>query len=918
MDSPSLNINNIVPSIPTYTIKDQSELQKINLVQQFAQKVEWNFKEFSNFTLSQCILKRLTDLTRAEASPKQIKSYLIAIISLFEAEVIKDLALNQCFKILPTGNNLNDIRVIFLICKNLQTDKTLQQIVTYANGEMQIAQPLTLQDWPKLIEIHLKSFNAFQNFFNDFLEQLKISTSNVIEFRCQRELNLSSVKRKSIALKNKFEDWTEKDFCQVPGDELSFSFMKQTAYFLKIVDLNQMSLKKILRKWESINRGKSPEKYIHLINELNVFFQKYNLIMNKLDGLFLKLFQIKVAYPFPGSLYEEIDERKKFLDIESLAFVKLQSRLAITCTSDDEQTLNLKNMNLEEWLQLVESKGKEFLENLLEALGPIEYKKYFFIYKQTIIHYNKLMKKLMTCQLLGQELIQIYVKDYEKLKKTADFLNFSLISDGDYHDIRVYRRKTGRSSTAFVLEEQVEEKEKEHVDKVVLSAGKVPDTLNEEIRDIIKGIKAENVDLAIFSKIGALQSQILQQIHLTKFEHLTNLDYYVQMRFQTSLKEAGDHLFLAGCGVEILFQALAKANFADIQMIYLSILMDWACQAEQIASPFYIQSQHDLPLSHSLTHLYQEAGLWQALPLHLKEYLEELNNGLLLSRYPIQTNSNSSQIEEWISFWERINRTGELKASLAFAAEVKTFIKHISKHQQLASELLSFIAKQKYRVEITPVLESELQILYSHALISVTDSEPSLPAMKLELTLKRCKELNLSENPQSISYLQEAQGHIRRLISSCRMNASIHEKHLQPWFARNTLMGAQLIYELLYKLHCSLDPENIGLFEHLHSFNALEKLIKQKMQGPQPELNVSFGVHYPHLKLSLAQSRIIKRFVMWVEKSKDFWSDTKISLIQQDFEVFLEQVIEGVNPLLLAIENDLQLQEYESGDRVVS
>ena len=943
MELPALHA--LDASIPTYRV--EREATQIQLVKLLLKKVDWDFTEFANFTLGQYILRRLTDLA-SHSSPKQSKSYLIAIKSLFKKKEIKDLRMQQCFKCLPAEQGSHtEMQVIFSICKAWQIDKTLQQMATYDSGEMQIAQPLTLQDLPKLIDIHVQSFNTFQTFFEKyFLNDLKQLIHTTLVYRCSLDkINTKTKRKKCQSDRTKITDWTEKEFCKVDADKTVYAFLREAAYLVKIFDNKQQGLIEILSQLELASQSGNTENYIALVNRLALFFQRYNsqFLRIKLDRIYKRLYQLKFVAPFPPSLlYEGSDEeiRKKTLQSEERVFRRMLISLQADVQSieghdvEEHEKEGVISEIVAEKMEERELESQKQLEKLRRKTKNADYRQMQMHFKTINIVYNRLIKKLIVCQDLGLSLTQAYSNDYERVKVTSNILNHSEkeIFYSDYYDIQAYRKNPShKTSAAFVLAEEAEEPELvegegiEPLEETISVALNRSDSLNQEICKLIQGVKPELSELSIFSKIGAIQSQLVQQIPLTKPQQWSTLDYYIQMRFKTSLKEAGDHFFLAACGVELLFQTLAKANFADIQTIYLSILMDLACQAEQIACPFYIQSHCDLPPSHHLIHLYQGTDLWQDLPLHLKDYLKEIGNGLLLSRYPIQirTDSSSSQALDWISFWEGMNQkqSSELTITPEFTKKLQDFLEYINKQQQLARELFLFVAQQKNMpdTEASLLLEGELQALYSNfndLIISAANAsskkQPVNPIFKLNQALIRCNSLTESiKNTQTIYYLQEAQGHIHRLITSCRMNASINDKHLQPWFARNTLMGAQLIYELLYKSHCSLYPENIGLFEHLHSFHALQRLIEQKTKELPQELNVSFGVHYPHLKLHLDQTRIIKRFVMWVEKSKDFWSDTKVTLIQKDFEVFLEQMIEGINPRLLAIEKDSQRKEEE-------
>ena len=896
-------------------------------------KVDWDFKEFANFTLGQYILRRLTDLV-SHASPKQSKSYLIAIKSLFKLKEIKDLKIQQCFKYLPTEQkDCTEMQVIFAICKAWQIDKTLQQIVTYDSGAMQIAQPLTLQDLPKLIDTHVQSFNAFQTFFDQyFLNDLKQVIANSLEYRCSTErLIAKKTHMKCKPDRMKISEWTEEEYCVVKTDKPVYCFLREATYLLKLFDKKQQGLIEILKKMELANRSGNTENYIALVNRLILFVQEYHsqILRSKLDRIFSLMFQVKNTLAFPPSLLYEgsnAEVRKKTLQSEERVFRRLILSMNVEGKSIDDQEESFKDELVATVIDQRESTGQQALQELKKQLKSADYPQTFKVIQLASLHYNKLIEKLITCQDLGLSLTQAYLNDYERVKATSDILNQVEQETfySDYYDIQAYRKKpTPKPAAAFFVAEEVEEPELgERIEQETVS-GLLNHSvsLNQEMRELIQAIKPELSELSIFSKIGAIQSQLVQQIPLTRPPQWSTLDYYIQARFNTSLKEAGDHCFLAACGVELLFQALAKANFADIQMIYLSILMDLTCQAEQIACPFYIQSHCDLPPSHNLIHLYRGAGLWQELPSHLKDYLKEIGNGLLLSRYPVQirTDSPASQTLDWINFWENNQKqASELKVTSEFSKEIENFLKHIDKQQQLARELFLFVVQQKEvpNHETCLLLEDALQTLYSNFSDLIVPSaassyhEQSSPSLQLDCALINCNKLtNSIKNPQTIYYLQEAQGHIHRLNTACKMNAHIQDKHLQPWFARHTLMGAQLIYELLYKSQCSLYPENTGLFEHLHSFKALGDLIEQKTQKLPQELNVSFGVHYPHLKLHLDQTHIIKRFVMWVDRSKDFWSDTKVNLIQKDFEAFLEQIIEGLNPCLLAIEKDSQCKE---------
>lgn len=336
--------------------------------------------------------------------------------------------------------------------------------------------------------------------------------------------------------------------------------------------------------------------------------------------------------------------------------------------------------------------------------------------------------------------------------------------------------------------------------------------------------------------------------------------------------EVKDHIFLAGCGLEIGHQVLKTGHLEGLGVIFPMLLLDWHSQIEQLLSIEYVKKYGELATSHSLVELSQLCEKWKKLPVDLQKHMQGINYGLIWSRYP-SSSLNYYQRSEMPSGLKCLKLSQQLLKKIAkgeftlnpeWMVKIESLFKDMIKaHCYTIEVMLHFLngSNTQPRIQLIRNMMTSLQaapielnLLQNRQTFSnqMKHSSKRDVLEPLFRSIANIEEKQIRMN-HSIFPLKDAHQHLRRLCIAFRMINQPLPPHLEAWYSRN-LMNVQWIFEGLYVSQCL--SYDLG-FILGHDFKVFREIITDykailgiyesdvDLHKKIKEYNFSKVIHYP-------------------------------------------------------------------------
>lgn len=520
-----------------------------------------------------------------------------------------------------------------------------------------------------------------------------------------------------------------------------------------------------------------------------------------------------------------------------------------------------------------------------------------------------LKKRLKFCRIAGKGLIDSYYHELKELRKT-------LSSNIDIHEedfwwllsVDDHQEEKCTDANRHFLEEKNPSLPKKNLETTpsnpLIPYSKIDEDEKKEkkhdmffpsitcgwIHQVVEKIKcADNSkDLKWLSEVGALMDHIIKKTPL-KVDHqlYTNLEPYDQMRLKYTSDEAGDHAFLATCGVELFIKAILEQRLLDLGVIVPQLIIDLHIQLESLLDVDFLNSQKFMPHFHYLVDLSDYTEMKQHLNENLREHLSSLNYGLLWARCPktfaekLEKPPETLQILNFsILILEKIKRS-DACIDASFIEQLHSLLEFVLKKQATSLEFILIYSKLKTtHLEELAFLEAlqdqqvkKLKIIQQkaskalHALLGKkfsafqTKTLPLSTAKLLESSEKLQHIIEINEeisiklsNP--ILPLKESLSYLLRLSAAIPMFQNYPDSHLTAWHFRNLLMF-QWLFEYFYRSQCT--AREIDFDQRNHYFNQFYESLSQQQHLDKefPKTNAKFhqelkhfnygkGAHYHH------------------------------------------------------------------------
>lgn len=324
-------------------------------------------------------------------------------------------------------------------------------------------------------------------------------------------------------------------------------------------------------------------------------------------------------------------------------------------------------------------------------------------------------------------------------------------------------------------------------------------------------------------------------------------------------KEAISHIFMASCGIRESLTRLAKGDWASVLSTFPMVMLDLHIILEQQVNGMIVENDGELPVTHSLKKLYQDAGLWQKLTAEEQQHIQQFNQALIWSRYPVSSFSKCeiSNIPEALKQFTDIidiakgecglgaKRTLENKQERAkqlvsyvlqsYYMTLKLFIEHQTNvNLKIKNDLLSLVELYNPNGIVAKKLESEL--------ISISTSKEQPFELSQDVKAKLNKlitaKTNLPLTDDRVALfgtLGDMEQHLIRLAVSIKNANENTIPHMRSWHTRN-MMNIQWIIEQLYIAKLAVKNHEVL---YLHDFKVLQSLIGPYLATQKTSTDVS-------------------------------------------------------------------------------
>lgn len=348
-----------------------------------------------------------------------------------------------------------------------------------------------------------------------------------------------------------------------------------------------------------------------------------------------------------------------------------------------------------------------------------------------------------------------------------------------------------------------------------------------------------------FATSQVVENNILMEKHLIEFiQEATQAGIKSKVSQDRFLLESSDHFFMAGCGFEMFAKLLYKGELQHIGALYPAMLMDWHVQIEQaLTSKYHQDNKGPIPASHSLKELAAVGNV--KLSNELMKFLEDIDQGLLWSRYPFSSIEKYENKHKplptglaWLKFSQQL-----LEGQKADAEELKNFVKFVVNAHSLS---LQFERQYKH-THFPSILLKHFQpngTIESTLLAQTTNNAVRYPTNTIKDALDLMNKVGSSV---LTSALKDCQHHLQRLESGFNLSKELNDPHFTAWHNRNCT-SIQWAIESLYVVKYFNEAKELL---YLHDFSLFQQLLSKENGSNHDALlkfNYGIGAHYPRRK----------------------------------------------------------------------
>lgn len=452
------------------------------------------------------------------------------------------------------------------------------------------------------------------------------------------------------------------------------------------------------------------------------------------------------------------------------------------------------------------------------------------------------------------------------------------------------KKSEGEEKAQYASIKEEEGKQEEEV-KIATESIPLPSTSYLERQEQVFESLIETAQASLLKQESYLKLDVPQSLfshfarcvetQLEKEDHQIALSSHLEPFFLRDLKlhqqEMRDHLFMAACGMELFVQAILETDFEALPAILTNLVLDFHVVVEQGDKAKLILQAQERYGSHHLVGLSQHLGDWSSLGTKSKQFREDLDLGLIWSRYPKTSlryhESDQSAappilllMNEIQDFVNELQKNKIKKFDNVFLNRLQTVIQTIfGLYDQHCCDLIQrsgqgalkkeiFERYQQTMIQLRDYLIGHLQIAHVRVEEKIkTDESPFKPVLglleKFSVSLDTFAAVLSTSGKELIGDpiipLQEASQHLKRINGYLKRNAS--QPHLTAWDYRN-ILTVQWFFEQIYMALVSL--KEVGYLKNEHDFKKYQELLSIEEQPSHLdqallEFNLGKGIHYP-------------------------------------------------------------------------